>query len=500
MNKRYQATLIFERSQEGHRAVPLPADPWPEQSLQELLPEHLLRKQPAALPEVTELDVMRHFIALSHKNHAIDVDFYPLGSCTMKYNPKLNEKAARLPGFSQVHPYQPSAQLQGGLQLLWELQGMLSEITGLPGCTLQPAAGAHGELTGMMIIKARHAHLGEQERRLVLVPDNAHGTNPSSAALCGYEVLTLRSNPAGQVDLEHLRELLDTHGHRIAALMMTNPNTLGIFESQILTITTWIHQIGALVYYDGANLNAIMGMARPGDMGFDVLHLNLHKTFSTPHGGGGPGAGPVLVREHLIPYLPSPVVVQTQASPDTYDLDYDRPHSIGRVRSFFGNFGVLVRAWTYIRSMGPDGLKQASQDAVLNANYLREHLRDLYELPHGEGSCMHEFVLSAQNLRKAHGVNALSVAKRLIDFGIHPPTVYFPLIVPEALMIEPTETENKATLDRFIQVMRQIAAEAESQPDLLNSAPHETLIRRVDEASANRKPSVNWFRTGASHV
>lgn len=498
MNKRYQTTLIFEKSHTGHRGSVLPADPWPEQKLEELLPEGLIRKQPAALPEVTELDVMRHFISLSHKNHAIDVGFYPLGSCTMKYNPKLNEKAAHLPGFAQVHPYQPVSQLQGSLKLLWELQGMLAEITGLPGCTLQPAAGAHGELTGMMIIKAWHAHQGQQARNLVLVPDNAHGTNPSSAALCGYKVMTLRSNAAGQVDLEHLRELLDQQGPRIAALMMTNPNTLGIFESQILTITDWIHQVGGLVYYDGANLNAIMGIARPGDMGFDVLHLNLHKTFSTPHGGGGPGAGPVLVRDFLIPYLPCPGIVQTQ--PEVYALDYDRPHSIGRVRSFIGNFGVLVRAWTYIRSMGATGLKQASQDAVLNANYLRAHLRNWYELPHAEGACMHEFVLSAQNLKKTYGVNALSVAKRLIDFGIHPPTIYFPLIVPEALMIEPTETESKVTLDRFIEAMRQIAAEAQSQPELVNSAPHEAFIRRVDEASANRKPSVNWFDKGDSHV
>jgi glycine dehydrogenase subunit 2 len=500
MNTRYQATLIFERSQPGHRGVRLPADPFPERNPADLLPAALLRKTPAALPEVSELDVMRHFVSLSHKNHAIDVDFYPLGSCTMKYNPKLNEKAARLPGFAQVHPYQPEDQIQGCLQLLYELKSWLAEITGLPGCSLQPAAGAHGEMTGMLVIRAWHAHQGHPERKLVLVPDNAHGTNPSSAAMCGFEVLTLRSDALGQVDLAHLRELLDQHGPQIAGLMMTNPNTLGIFEQNILTITEWVHAAGGLIYYDGANLNAIMGMARPGDMGFDVLHLNLHKTFSTPHGGGGPGAGPVLVRADLEPFLPTPAITQVSADPPRYALNHELPLSIGRVRSFFGNFGVLVRAWSYIRAMGPDGLRQASQDAVLNANYVRNRLRHLLELPHPTGHCMHEFVLSAQQLKKEHGVNALSLAKRLIDFGIHPPTVYFPLIVPEALMIEPTETENKATLDRFIAVMEQIVAEAARDPELVNSAPHEAFIRRVDEAAANRKPAVNWFQQEHAHV
>lgn len=489
---RYETTLIFERSQPGHRGVALPADPQPEVTLESLIPEQFLRKKPAALPEVTELDVMRHFVTLSHKNHAIDVDFYPLGSCTMKYNPKVNERAARLPGFANTHPYQPQAQIQGCLQLLFELQGYLSEVVGLPGCSLQPAAGAHGEMTGMLMIRAYHRHHGHVERNLVLVPDNAHGTNPSSAAMCGYQVVTLRSNASGQVDMDHLQELLASKGPQIAALMMTNPNTLGIFEENILTISEWVHAAGALIYYDGANLNAIMGMARPGDMGFDVVHLNLHKTFSTPHGGGGPGAGPVLVRDILIPFLPSPVVVQT--AEQLYGLDADRPLSIGRVRSFFGNFGVLVRAWTYIRAMGPDGLKQASSDAVLNANYVRKPLSQLFELPHGaERPCMHEFVLSAQQLKKETGVNALSVAKRLIDFGIHPPTVYFPLIVPEALMIEPTETENRATLDRFISAMEQIAKESVEKPDFVNHAPHAALIKRVDEAGANRKPAINWF-------
>ncbi len=498
---KYETTLIFERSQPGHRGVTLPSDPMPEVQTESLIPPGLLRKKPAGLPEVTELDVMRHFITLSHKNHAIDVDFYPLGSCTMKYNPKVNERAARMPGFANTHPYQPQAQIQGSLQILFELQTYLSEIVGLPGCSLQPAAGAHGEMTGMLMIRAYHRFHGNTERNLVLVPDNAHGTNPSSAAMCGFQVVTLRSNPSGQVDMDHLSELLASKGPQIAALMMTNPNTLGIFEENILTISESVHAAGALIYYDGANLNAIMGMARPGDMGFDVVHLNLHKTFSTPHGGGGPGAGPVLVRDILKPFLPCPVVVQNEDH--SYGLNTNLPHSIGRVRSFFGNFGVLVRAWTYIRAMGPVGLKQASADAVLNANYVRHSLSQLFELPHGgDRPCMHEFVLSAQNLKKEVGVNALSVAKRLIDFGIHPPTVYFPLIVPEALMIEPTETENRATLDRFIAAMQQIEKESREKPDFVNHAPHEALIKRVDEAGANRKPAINWFmgREESVHV
>lgn len=489
-----KVSLIFEKSQPGHRGVQLPSPGVPEQPVADLLPAHLIRKKPASLPEVTELDVMRHFIALSHRNHAIDLDFYPLGSCTMKYNPKLNEKAARLPGFAAAHPYQPEHQVQGCLQLLHELGEALAEVVGLPGCSLQPAAGAHGELTGMMMVKAYHEHQGQTQRKYVLVPDSAHGTNPSSAAMCGYEVLTLRSNNRGQVDMDHLAELLAAHQDSIAALMMTNPNTLGIFEENILAISEAVHAVGALIYYDGANLNAIMGMARPGDMGFDVVHLNLHKTFSTPHGGGGPGAGPVLVRDILEPFLPKPVVVrrETEQGP-VYHLESDRPLSIGRVRSFYGNFGVLVRAYTYIRSMGGRGLKQASQDAVLNANYLKDHLKQHYELPH-DGPCMHEFVLSASTLKKEVGVNALAIAKRLIDYGVHPPTIYFPLIVPEAMMIEPTETENRDTLDRFIGMMEQIADEAHNQPEMVKTAPHHAVIRRVDEAHANRKPAINWFQ------
>lgn len=488
------AKTIFEKSLPGHRGVTLPEAGVPFVDPAEDIPAHLLRQEAAALPELTELETMRHYLELSRKNHAIDVGFYPLGSCTMKYNPKINEKIAALPGFADLHPYQPFSQTQGSLQLLYELKTALAEIVGLPGCSLQPAAGAHGELTGMMMVRAYHRERGETQRTKVLVPDSAHGTNPSSAHMCGYEVVTLKSDARGQVDLAHLQALLAAHGPEIAALMMTNPNTLGIFEEQILEISERVHATGALIYYDGANLNAIMGMARPGDMGFDVVHLNLHKTFSTPHGGGGPGAGPVLVRDILEPYLPQPVIVQL--SDGSFGVDEERPHSIGRIRSFFGNFGVLVRAYAYIRAMGPDGLKQASQDAVLNANYLREHLRQHFELPHDQGPCMHEFVLSAQKFKREQGVNALSVGKRLIDFGIHPPTVYFPLIVPEALMIEPTETESKDTLDHFIAVMEQIVHEIEENPDFVNHAPHQAPIKRVNEAQANRKPSVNWFQRG----
>lgn len=485
---------IFEKSQPGHRGVNLPDAGVPFIDPANHLPAHLLRQKAAELPELTELETMRHYINLSRLNHAIDVGFYPLGSCTMKYNPKVNEKIAAMPAFSDIHPYQPLSQTQGALKLLNNLKEALVEIVGLPGCSLQPAAGAHGELTGMMMIRAYHQHHGEARRTKVLVPDSSHGTNPSSAHMCGYDVLTLRSDSRGQVDMEHLKELLAVHGPEIAGLMMTNPNTLGIFEENILEISQCVHEIGALIYYDGANLNAIMGMARPGDMGFDVVHLNLHKTFSTPHGGGGPGAGPVLVRDILEPFLPRPIIVQLQDQ--SFGLDEERPLSIGRVRSFYGNFGVLVRAYAYIRSMGAKGLKQASQDAVLNANYLRHHLKQQIELPHDQTPCMHEFVLSALKFKKEYGVNALSIGKRLIDFGIHPPTVYFPLIVPEAMMIEPTETESKETLDRFIAVMEQIVTEIHEKPDFVNQAPYEAPIRRVNEALANRKPSVNWFQQG----
>lgn len=483
---------IFKKSIPGHRAVTLPAPGVEILNPADHISPHLLRKTAAELPELTELEVSRHFINLSHKNMAIDVGFYPLGSCTMKYNPKVNEKISALPGFAELHPYQPEQQAQGALELMYKLKQALCEVTGMTDGSLQPAAGAHGELAGMMMIRAYHEHRNDTDRTLVLVPDSAHGTNPSSARMCGYEVVTLDSDRKGQVDMEHLKSLIAEHGERIAGLMMTNPNTLGIFEENILEISQRVHDIGALLYYDGANLNAIMGMARPGDMGFDVLHLNLHKTFSTPHGGGGPGSGPIFVNPTLAPFLPNPRVEKKADGSygfESHDL------SIGRVRSFYGNFGVLVRAYAYIRAMGAAGLKQASQDAVLNANYLRSTLKTMYPLPHDDAPCMHEFVLSAQPIKKEHGVNALSIGKRLIDFGFHPPTVYFPLIVPEALMIEPTETEGKRRLDQFLSAMTQIHQEIQEKPDFVNAAPHDAEIKRVNEAGANRNPRINAFQS-----
>lgn len=476
--------LIFEKSQPGHRAVQLPAA-GAGRPVAELLPAGMRRTKAAALPEVTELDVVRHFTRLSHLNHAIDVGFYPLGSCTMKYNPKVNEWAARLEGFAHLHPYQPIEQVQGALHLLHDLEGMLAEVTGLPAVTLQPAAGAHGEFTGLLIIKAYHRSRGEQ-RKKVLIPDSAHGTNPATAAMCGFDVVTLPSNDKGLVDIEALKKALD---HDVAALMLTNPNTLGLFETDIAEIAELVHGAGGLLYYDGANLNAIMGWVRPGDMGFDVVHMNLHKTFTTPHGGGGPGTGPVAVRDFLAPFLPMPTIGHKDGR---YFLDYDRPQSIGKVKGFYGQFGLLVRAYTYILSQGK-GLREVSGDAVLNANYVRAKLRGMYEMPY-DRICMHEFVLSGDR-QKAKGANTMAMAKRLIDFGIHPPTVYFPLVVSEAMMIEPTETESKETLDQFIEAMRQIAQEVETDLDAVLSAPHHTPVGRVDEVRAARSPVLRWRPT-----
>jgi len=476
--------LLFEQSAPGKRAVTFPAPDVPAVELTEAIPADLLRKEPANLPELSEVEVIRHFTQLSRMNHGVDVDFYPLGSCTMKYNPKVNEEAARIPGFALTHPLQPEETVQGNLKLLHTLEGWLCEVTGMDRMTFQPAAGAHGELTGILLIRAYHESRGDTGRNEVIVPDSAHGTNPATAAMAGYRVVPVKSLPDGSIDLEALRQ---TVGPRTAALMMTNPSTLGLFDPHVKEITEIVHQAGGLCYYDGANLNAIMGYARPGDMGFDVVHLNLHKTFSTPHGGGGPGSGPVGVKSHLVPFLPVPVV---EKRGDRYVLDWDRPQSIGKIHGFWGNFGVIVRAYAYVLTHGP-ALKEVSEYAVLNANYVMAHLKKYYDV-FVDRYCMHECVLAARTLKHETGVKTLDVAKRLLDEGIHPPTIYFPLIVEEALMIEPTETESKATLDRFIQAMIRIHDEARTNPELVKSAPHNTPVGRLDEALAARRPNLRY--------
>ncbi len=475
-------TLIFERGAAESRCVEAPRLDVPAVPLAEVLGGRARATAPA-LPHVTEVDIARHYERLASANFGVDSGFYPLGSCTMKYNPKIDEWACRLPGFAGLHPYQPETTVQGALELMWGLQESLAEIAGLPAVTLQPAAGAHGELTGLLTIRAFHTANGDARRR-VLVPDSAHGTNPATVAMCGYEVVQVPSDSRGGVDLEALRALLDTD---VAALMLTNPNTLGLFDENILEITAAVHSVGALAYCDGANLNAILGKTRPGDMGFDALHINLHKTFATPHGGGGPGAGPVAVTGELAPFLPGPVVGRADGA-----FALVQPgRSIGRVRSFVGNFGVLVRAYTYIRALGAAGVTEVAEQAVLSANYLKELLRDAWPLAF-DRVCMHEFVLSGGRMRKEYGVRTLDVAKRLLDYGYHPPTIYFPLIVEEAMMIEPTETEGKATLDRFAEVLLRIAEEAAEDPDLLHGAPYSTPVRRLDEAAAVKSPDLAW--------
>lgn len=478
-----EKALIFELSQPGRVAYSLPACDVPETEAAELIPSHLLRSEPAALPEVYEVDVIRHYTELSRLNFGVDNGFYPLGSCTMKYNPKINEDTARFPGFAGIHPYQPESSVQGALELLYTLQNDLAALTGMDQVTLQPAAGAHGEWTGLMMIRAYHESRGET-RTKVIVPDSSHGTNPASATTAGFETLTIKSNEQGLVDLDALRAAV---GPDTAALMLTNPSTLGLFEEHIVEIAEIVHEAGGLLYYDGANSNAIMGITRPGDMGFDVVHLNLHKTMSTPHGGGGPGAGPVGVKSKLIPFLPKPIVARREDG--TFYLDSDRPDSIGRVKAYNGNFGILVRAYTYIRTYGPEGLREVSECAVLNANYMMHRLAPYFEMPY-PGVCKHEFVMSGRGLKK-YGVRTLDVAKRLLDFGYHPPTIYFPLNVEECIMIEPTETESKETLDAFIETMIRIAKEAKEQPDLLLNAPYTTVVRRLDETLAARKPVLN---------
>jgi glycine dehydrogenase subunit 2 len=478
--------LVFDKGLPGHRAVDLPAAGVPEMDVSELLPGTLLRTTPPRLPELAEPQVVRHYTRLSQLNHSVDTGFYPLGSCTMKYNPKINDEMAALPGFAELHPYQALSEVQGILRLMYETEQILLEITGLRRATLQPAAGAHGELTGVLMIKAYHRDHGGAGRDTVIIPDSAHGTNLASAAMAGYRVVEIPSSQRGLIDVEALRRNLSD---RTAAVMMTNPNTLGLFEEDVLQISSLAHEAGALCYYDGANLNAIMGKVRPGDMGMDVVHLNLHKTFSTPHGGGGPGAGPVAVSETLSPYLPLPLIARSDGD-GAFTLDYDRPLSIGRVKGFYGNVGVIVRAYTYLVRMGADGLTRAAEDAVLSANYLRARLRDLYPVPH-EGPCMHEFVSSATT-HLAQDVTARDIAKRLLDFGIHPPTIYFPLIVPEALMVEPTETEDLRALDSFIEAMQQIDREAREDPEILRTAPHTTVVGRPDEVEASRHPILRW--------
>jgi len=448
-----------------------------------ILPSNLVRDTIEGFPSLTELDVVRHYTRLSQKNFSIDTNFYPLGSCTMKYNPKVNEKIAGFPGFSNIHPLQNEESIQGALDLMWGLERALSEITGMSRFTFQPSAGAHGELTAMFII-AKYFKTKSDKRTKVLVPDSSHGTNPASAAMCGFDVVEVKSNKDGDVDVNNLENLMDD---KVACLMLTNPNTLGLFEKDILQIRKIVHDKGGFLYYDGANLNALLGKTKPADMGFDVLHINLHKTFSTPHGGGGPGSGPVGVAKKLVDFLPVPLIDKNN---DKYIFNYDVKNSIGKVRAFYGNFGVLIKAYAYILALGSQGLEEVADISVLNANYILAKLKNYYNLGY-KRSCMHEVVFSAEKQKK-NGVSALDIAKRLIDFGIHPPTMYFPLIVKEALMIEPTETENKETLDYFIQSMIKIAQEAESSPDTLKDAPHNAIISRVDEVKAAREPDLRW--------
>ncbi len=477
MDKPQSTELLFEISHPGRRCHRLPACDVPEASL----PREALAGDAPPLPEVGEIDLVRHFTNLSTRNMSIDTNFYPLGSCTMKYNPKRHERLAALPGLAQLHPLQADESCQGMLHILWDMQNILAEIAGLDAVSLQPAAGAQGELTALLVAAAYFRDRAE-ERTRVLIPDSAHGTNPASAAIAGFDAVTVKSNARGLVDLDDLRAKLD---ERTAVFMITNPNTLGLFEKQITTITEMIHARGGLVYLDGANMNAILGITRPGDFGADMMHYNVHKTFTGPHGAGGPGAGPIAVRRNLEPFLPAPVVAKEG---DQFHLDYDRPKSIGRVRSFFGNVGILLRGYFYIRTLGPDGLRQVSEQAVLNANYLLSRVRPAYEVPHGD-RCMHEFVASARGLRRERRISAMDIGKRLLDFGYHAPTVYFPLVVPEALMIEPTETESKETLDRFADTLLRIR---EEDADFLHDAPHALGISRPDEVKAAKEPILRW--------
>lgn len=474
--------LIFEKSCAGRGCTILPSCDVPVTSMK----ESNQRKQALHLPELSETDLSRHYTQLMKRTHGVNDGFYPLGSCTMKYNPRINEEAAALPGFRAVHPLQPEHTVQGCLEVLYQAEQLLCEITGMDNMTFQPAAGAHGELTGLLLMKAYHAARGDTERTKIIIPDSAHGTNPASAAMAGFKVVSIPSRQDGCVDVEKLKAAV---GEDTAGLMLTNPNTVGLFDQNILEITKIIHDAGGLCYYDGANLNAVMGIVRPGDMGFDVVHLNLHKTFSTPHGGGGPGAGPVGCKKLLTPFLPAPVVMKKEDG--SYGMDWDRPQSIGAVKGFYGNFLVVVRALTYILTLGREGIPEAAQNAVLNCNYLMSQLKDEYDMAFDTG-CMHEFVMTLARLKKEKGVSAMDIAKGLLDHGIHPPTMYFPLIVEEALMVEPTETESRETLDEAVRVFRMLYQEANENPQALHDAPVTTVVRRLDEVNAARNPKLRY--------
>ena len=477
--------LLMDRSVSGRLGTTLPPLDVPEQDGP---PSELLRDE-LEMPEVSEGELVRYFSQISQFNFSIDHNFYPLGSCTMKYNPKLNDEMASLAGMAEIHPHQPESTVQGALKLMYQLQGYLAEITGMAGAGLAPKAGAEGELAGMLMARAYHLSRGDTGREVVLIPDSAHGTNPASATMAGFKVVPLPSDANGNTDLDALKAAA---GDDLAGFMLTQPSTLGLFDTNILEVTRIVRDAGGIVYGDGANLNALLGRVRLGDLGFDIVHSNLHKTFTQPHGGGGPGAGPVIVSERLLPFLPAPVVERTESEDgsETYSL-VTPPQSIGRLGAFHGNFGALVRAYSYIRTLGDTGVAQVSDDAVINANYVLSQLRDDYDLPY-DRHCLHEVVLSASNLKRDYGVRAMDVAKRLIDYGMHPPTMYFPLIVDEALMIEPTETEGIETLDAFIEVMKTIAREAKEDPDLLHHAPHDTPNTRLDEAQAARHPDLRW--------
>ncbi len=480
--------LLYNDSDPGKQGWSLPERGRVPGNFEKNFPGELRREKAPRLPEVTEPEVVRHFTRLSQKNFSIDTHFYPLGSCTMKYNPRVHESAAAIPGFRELHPYTAAEDAQGILQLMFELQKLLSEITGMHDFSLQSAAGAHGELCGMMLVRAWHESRGDKQRNVVLVPDSSHGTNPASAALYGFKVVEVKSNARGRVDLKKLEQLVDQH---TACIMLTNPNTLGLFEEDILKVTRLIHDRGALAYYDGANMNALLGIARPGDMGFDIVHLNLHKTFTTPHGGGGPGAGPVGVTKALAPFLPIPRV-NYDNDKKQYFFNFKGETPVGRLKAFYGNVGMLIRAYVYIRMLGAEGLKRVSEDAVINANYLKRKLSEVFHDPFG-GFCMHEFVLSSRTIGEGKDIHALDVGKRLLDYGFHAPTVHFPLIVPDALMIEPTETESKETLDKFILAMRAIAEEIRNCPEMVKEAPHTLPVRRLDDVRAAREPRVNYF-------